>query len=104
MTRRSVQKAEEEGYRRTARDLGNAVLAIAARKNVDAGGIAAVTQISQQLATAQGVGRMVVEADPRVLALKPPLATFLEGGDAIHMPQQPKFFFELGAVSSPHAF
>src|SRR3546814_12626032 len=39
MTRRSVQKAEEEGYRRTARDLGNAVLAIAARKNVDAGGI-----------------------------------------------------------------
>src|SRR3546814_19215114 len=56
MTRRSVQKAEEEGYRRTSRDLGNAVLSIAARKTVNADSLAAVTQISTQLASAEGAG------------------------------------------------
>src|SRR3546814_19265979 len=37
MTRRSVQQAEEEGYRRTARALGNHVIAIAARKKLGRG-------------------------------------------------------------------
>src|SRR3546814_15261231 len=53
MTRRSIQKAEEEGYRLTARASGNAVLAIAARKKVAAGGMPEITQIRQQLATGQ---------------------------------------------------
>src|SRR3546814_13771669 len=46
---------------------------------------------------------MVVEADPRVLDLKPTLDTFLEGGDAIHMHKQPNFVIVLGDVSNPGA-
>ena len=103
MTRRSVRQAEEEGFRRTSRDLGNAVLSIAARKNVNAEGLAAVSQISKQLSTAQGAGRMVVEADPRVLAARPALDTILEGGDAIFVPKQPNFVLVLGDVSNPGA-
>ena len=103
MTRRSVRQAEEEGFRRTSRDLGNAVLSIAARKNVNAEGLAAVSQISKQLSTAQGAGRMVVEADPRVLAARPALDTILEGGDSVFMPKQPNFVLVLGDVSNPGA-
>ncbi len=103
MTRRSVRQAEEEGFRRTSRDLGNAVLSIAARKNVNADGLAAVSQISKQLASAEGAGRVVVEADPRVLAARPNLDTILEGGDAIYMPKQPNFVIVLGDISNPGA-
>lgn len=103
MTRRSVRQAEEEGFRRTSRDLGNAVLSIAARKNVNAEGLAAVSQISKELSTAQGAGRVVVEADPRVLASRPALDTILEGGDSIFMPKQPNFVLVLGDVSNPGA-
>ena len=103
MTRRSVKKAEEEGYRRTSRDLGNSVLAVSARKNVNADGIAGITQIARQLANTEGTGRVVVEADPRVLASRSDLDTILEGGDAVYIPKKPNFVVVLGDVSNPGA-
>lgn len=103
MTRRSVKKAEEDGYRRTSRDLGNAVLAVSARKNVSADAVTGITQIARQLSSAEGTGRVVVEADPRVLAERRDLDTILEGGDAIYMPKQPNFVVVLGDVSNPGA-
>jgi polysaccharide biosynthesis/export protein len=48
-------------------------------------------------------GRVVVEADPRVLARRPDLDTVLESGDAIIVPKTPGFVLALGDVANPGA-
>lgn len=103
LTRRSVKQVQEEGFKRTARDLNNAILSIAARKDVSADGIAAVSNIVETLSNAESVGRVVVEADPRVLSQHPELDMVLEGGDAIFMPKIPNYVMVLGDVSNPGA-
>lgn len=103
LTRRSVKQVQEEGFKRTARDLNNAILSIAARKDVSADGIAAAAGIIDTLSNAESVGRVVVEADPRVLSQRPELDTVLEGGDAIFMPKIPNYVMVLGDVSNPGA-
>lgn len=103
VTRRSVQQAQEEGFRRTARDLNNALLSTSARKNTSSEGMAAALQMIDNLSSAEAAGRVVVEADPRVLAQRPDLDTILEGGDSIYVPKHPNFVVVLGDVSNPGA-
>jgi len=103
LTRRSVKLAQEEGFRRTARDLNNALLSTSARKNTSAEGMAAALKMIENLSTANAAGRVVVEADPRVLSARPDLDTLLEGGDAIYVPKKPNFVIVLGDVSNPGA-
>lgn len=102
-TRRSVKLAQQEGFRRTARELNAALLSMSARKNVTGDSLAAATQLAQGFATVDAPGRMVVEADPRVLALKPDVDTVLDAGDAIFMPKRPNFVLSLGDVLNPGA-
>lgn len=102
-TRRSVKKLQEEGFRRQARELNSSLLAIATRKETGGDAIAAVGALIERLATAETPGRMVVEADPRVLEIRSDLDTILEAGDTIYVPKKPNFVVTLGDVSNPGA-
>ncbi|MGI4876605.1 MAG: SLBB domain-containing protein [Janthinobacterium lividum] len=102
-TRRSVKEAQQEGIRRTGRELSNALLAVSARKTSSGDSIAAASRLIDSLSTVEAPGRVVVEADPRALALRSDLDTVLESGDAIYMPKRPNFVLALGDVSNPGA-
>ena len=102
-TRRSVKELQQEGLRRTSRELTTALLAVSARKEGSVGALTGGQALIAQLATVEAPGRMVVEADPRVLALRTDLDTVLESGDAIIMPKRPNFVLALGDVSNPTA-
>lgn len=102
-TRRSVKELEQEGLRRTARELTTALLAVSARKSTTGDALLAGQSLISQLATVEAPGRVVVEADPRVLAMRPDLDTVLDSGDAIVMPKRPNFVLALGDVSNPGA-
>ena len=104
-TRRSVKELQQEGFRRTGRELTNALLAVSARKTGPGSGdsLIAAQGLIAQLASVEAPGRVVIEADPRVLALRPDLDTVLESGDAIYIPKRPNFVLTLGDVSNPGA-
>jgi len=104
-TRSSVREAQQEGFRRTSRELNEALLSIAARREGPGGGdaLAAAGQFAQNIGTIEAQGRVVVEADPRVLALRPDLDVVLEAGDSIFMPKTPTYVLSLGDVNNPGA-
>ena len=102
-TRRSVKELEQEGLRRTSRELTTALLAVSARKETTGDAIVAGQRLIAQLARVESPGRVVVEADPRVLERRPDLDTVLESGDAIVVPKKPSFVLALGDVSNPGA-
>jgi len=102
-TRRSVKEAQQEGFNRTAREL-NAALAIAAlKKNVDAEAVIAAQELSTKISSTEAAGRVVVEADPRVLLLRNDLNIVLEPGDTLFMPKRPGHVLMIGDVLNPGA-
>ncbi|GGE02154.1 hypothetical protein GCM10011529_05690 [Polymorphobacter glacialis] len=103
-TRRSVKELQQEGIRRTSRELTTSLLAVSARKEGSGEGVIAGQQLIAQLANVEAPGRVVVEADPRVLEVRQDLDTILESGDAIVVPKRPNFVLALGDVSNPGAF
>ncbi len=102
-TRQSVKQLQEEGFRRTARDLTSGLVATSVRKQNGAQGLGEAAALVQTLARTEAAGRMVVEADPDTLGQRPDLDTILEPGDAIYMPKQPNFVIVLGDVNNPGA-
>lgn len=102
-TRRSVREQQQEGFQRTARELNTSLLSLASQEDVNGEAIAAAGQLIQTLSATEAVGRMVVEADPRVLAARPDLDPILDGGDTLHMPKTPTYVLALGDVSNPGA-
>jgi polysaccharide biosynthesis/export protein len=95
-TRRSVKAAQQEGFRRTSRELSQALLAVSARRQTSSESLAAAAQLANSFATVEAPGRVVVEADPRVLERRADLDTPLEPGDAIFMPKKPNFVLSTG--------
>jgi protein involved in polysaccharide export with SLBB domain len=103
-TRRSVKELQQEGLRRTSRELTQGLLSVAARSREGQGGaLLAGQSLIEDLNALEAVGRVVVEADPRVLERRPDLDTVLESGDAIVMPKRPNFVLALGDVANPGA-
>ncbi|MCU0944218.1 MAG: SLBB domain-containing protein [Rubritepida sp.] len=111
-TRESVRNRQQEGFQRTARELEQGLLQVAAAQAVigtgqrgaaaDIGGaIAAGREMSAALREARAAGRMVVEANPVVLAGRPELDVLLEPGDLIVMPKRPNEVTVVGAVQNP---
>ncbi len=103
-TRQSVRESLELSFRRAARELNSGLIALAARTS-ERGleGLSGALGLIQLLASAEVPGRVVVEADPRVLALRPDLDTILEPGDTIVVPKRPNFVLVVGDVQSPGA-
>ncbi len=105
-TRRSVKEAQQEGIRRTTRELTNAFLTVSARRAATSGGgdaTSSAAALIQSLGSVEAVGRVVIESDPRVLALRPDLDTVLEAGDTLYVPKRPNYVLALGDVSNPGA-
>ncbi|MCX8134060.1 MAG: SLBB domain-containing protein, partial [Roseococcus sp.] len=108
-TRESVRIRQQEGFQRTAREMeqgllqmaaGQAVIGSGARTDI-AGAIAAGREMAAALREARAAGRMVVEANPVVLAGRPELDVLLEPGDLIVMPKRPNEVTVVGAVQNP---
>jgi hypothetical protein len=83
--------------------LTNSLLAVSARKNGTGDSLLAAQKLIGELASVEAPGRVVVEADPRVLAMRSDLDTVLESGDAVVMPKRPNFVLALGDVANPGA-
>ncbi len=105
-TRRSVKEAQQEGIRRTTRELTNAYLAVSARKSgsgTSGSDSTAIAALIASLGTVEAPGRVVIETDQRVVALRPDLDTVLESGDTLYVPKRPNYVLALGDVSNPGA-
>lgn len=102
-TRRSVKEAQQAGFRRAARELNAALATAALKNNADAEAITAAQQLSLSLSATEAPGRVVVEADPRVLALRTDLDVVLEPGDTLFMPKRPGHVLAIGDVLNPGA-
>lgn len=103
-TRQSVREQQREGFARTARELNNSLLSVTARAEKSSmDGLIGAASMVEQLTNVEPSGRMVVEADPRVLAIRPDLDTVLEGGDTVYVPKRPNYVIALGDVNNPGA-
>ena len=102
-TRESIKAAEREGFIRAARELESAAIAAATRQDVGADAVAAMRQITAQIAAVEPVGRMVIEADPTVLQVRPDLDVVLQPGDRMFIPKRPSSVLVIGDVLSPGA-
>ncbi|WP_237215187.1 SLBB domain-containing protein, partial [Falsiroseomonas oryziterrae] len=106
-TRESVRLRQQDGFARAARDVETSLLSVAAgQANIagpggpgDLGGLVhAGRELANTLRAAQAAGRMVVEANPVVLAARPDLDVLLEPGDLIVVPKRPNEVTVVGAV------
>jgi polysaccharide biosynthesis/export protein len=109
-SRESVRVRQQEGFGRSARELEQGLMQVAAGQAVsgvrgsgaDLGGaIAAGRELANSLRSARAAGRMVVEANPVLLAGRPELDVLLEPGDLIAVPKRPNEVTVVGAVLNP---
>ncbi|MFC4167522.1 SLBB domain-containing protein [Teichococcus aestuarii] len=109
-TRESVRQRQQEGFARTARELEQSLIQVAAGQamagskagGMDLGGaITAGRELAGALREARAAGRMVVEANPVILAARPELDVLLEPGDLIMVPKRPNEVTVVGAVLNP---
>lgn len=108
-TRESARTRQQEGFNRTARELETGLMQVAAGQAVVGssrttditGAVAAGQQLANSLRTIPAAGRIVMEANPVVLAGRPELDALLEPGDLIIMPKRPNDVTVVGAVQNP---
>lgn len=105
-TRASVAHAQRTAFLREARQLQSSLatsLASLTSKQASEGKtlVTAVEHVVRELRTTKPTGRVVVQADPAVLTVKPELDTLLEPGDAIYMPKRPSYVTVSGEVLNP---
>jgi len=102
-TRDRVKKIQRAELKKTAQHLQSAMISASVKKTIEAGSLIAAQQLTNQLANAEIIGRVVIEADPIKLSLDPSLDTVLESGDTIYMPKRPNFIIAMGDVLNPGA-
>ena len=100
-TRESAKQAQREGFQRAARELNAALTYAAVKSNADARGLANIQATALQLQTVEAAGRVVIEADPTVLSVRPSLDVTLEPGDQLFMPKRPSSVTVVGDVLNP---
>ena len=102
-SRASERRAEEMRFQNQAREVE---LAIGAALEADdtktnAGKIAEARALATELRSAQGVGRITVEANPAQLSISPELDLLLESGDRLYIPRRNLTVRVSGEVLSP---
>ena len=109
-TRSSVRERQQEGFARTARELETSLIQVASGQavagsrstSVDLGAaITAGRELANSLREARAAGRMVVEANPVLLAARPELDVLLEPGDIIAIPKRPNEVTVVGSILNP---
>jgi protein involved in polysaccharide export with SLBB domain len=108
-TRKSAALSEKEGNERSARELENQIPALMFAQNnttsadfTTAG--AYLTTLVRSLREIPALGRIVVTADPTVLATKPDLDFVLQPGDMLYVPKRPSTVTVSGEVRNPGSF
>ncbi|MEO0411194.1 MAG: SLBB domain-containing protein [Pseudomonadota bacterium] len=102
-TRSSVRRAQEQAFKRTAREMNAALTTAALKNNVDADALAAARELSRDMESVETLGRVVVEADPRVLEVRRDLDVVMEPGDRLFLPKRPNHILAMGDVLNPGA-
>ncbi|NQV80128.1 MAG: SLBB domain-containing protein [Alphaproteobacteria bacterium] len=102
-TRERVRRAEQASLQRLARELNSAVTVAAANRGIDAGAITSFAALTRDISQAPASGRVVMEADPTVLQVRPELDIVLEPGDRLFMPKRPNSVLVTGDVLNPGA-
>lgn len=104
-TRVSARERESAANRRAAADLReslvNAATQVLSTTSGNATANAAVLDLVQRLETTPAVGRVVIEADPVLLSVRPGADFLLEPGDEIFVPKRPNAVAVNGQVLSP---
>lgn len=102
--RRSAAVREREGYNRTAKEVEDQLIVAMTRvgnNRLDPAVFAAMQTFVSDLRNQKAIGRIVVSADPSVLAANPGQDPLLEAGDVIYIPQRPATVSILGEVMQP---
>ena len=102
-TRERVKRAEEAALRRAASEVDATLAALKAKTDTKETRMAAFARMSARLRAAEPVGRVVVEADPTLLRVRPDLDTVLEPGDRLFVPRRPNYVTVVGGVQNPSA-
>ncbi len=102
-TRERVKEEQRAGFRRTARELNNALALAALKRDTKGDALTAAAELVRAVSNTEPIGRVVIEADPAVLRDRPDLDLVLEAGDAIYMPKRPNFVLVVGDVLNPGA-
>ncbi|MFC3150318.1 SLBB domain-containing protein [Litoribrevibacter euphylliae] len=104
-TRESTRKLEQKAFKRAAEELNSALFtAIASGTFKSAGGadgIAMLQSLTSELEETEALGRIVVEADPSILDVRPELDIKLEVGDTLFMPKRTRTVSVVGQVLNP---
>lgn len=107
--RHRVKEAQRAFYQRSSIEVQNTALLMLTRGKraaAAAGDISvfqAMRSFADELKQVEPSGRIVVEADPTVLQVRPELDVVLEPGDVIHVPKRPSHVIVMGEVLNPGA-
>jgi len=104
-SREAERRTEESRFRKAARDMQRS-LAAAIENDKDrpnATQIEMARSLASELENIEAVGRITIEANPAVLAVKPELDMLLEHGDRLFIPKRPLSVRVNGEVLSPSA-
>jgi polysaccharide biosynthesis/export protein len=102
-TRERVRVAERAAFKRAARELKTAAMYSGGKNNTNLGSLAALQSLTEEISNTESVGRVVIEADPTVLLVRPELDSVLEPGDRIFMPKRPNSVLVIGDILNPGA-
>jgi len=107
-TRREAALTEREGNDRSAREIENEIPTLftsqaSQNQNFASAGTYLAT-LAQSLRQAPALGRIVITADPVVLAVKPERDFVLQSGDTLFVPKRPTTVTVSGDVLNPGAF
>jgi polysaccharide biosynthesis/export protein len=102
-TRERVRVAEKAGFQRAARELKSAAMYSAGKAGANTSALIALQNLTEEMANTESIGRVVIEADPTVLQVRPELDTVLEPGDRIFMPKRPNSVLVIGDILNPGA-
>jgi len=107
-TRRSAALAEREGNERSARELENQIPSLILNPTGTIADLSSagtyLQSLVRSLRNTPALGRIVITADPTVLASKPELDFILQPGDALFIPKRPSTVTVSGEVNHPGSF
>ena len=107
-TRKEAALNEKAGYERTARELESEVpILLAKSSGTDASQTSVgiyLSSLAKNLRDTPVLGRVVITADPTVLAIKPELDFVLEPGDTLFIPKRPSDVTVTGEVLNAGSF
>ncbi|MCP4395598.1 MAG: hypothetical protein GY804_15225 [Alphaproteobacteria bacterium] len=103
-TRESIKKAEKNMLKIAMKDVQSNFLHAISSQDIKPSAVEAILKPLINISTIEvGLGRMVVEADPTVLQVRPNLDTTLHPSDKLYMPKRSNHVMVVGEVLSPGA-